>query len=136
MVCTGFGDLVLELVGGLDLEVLSVGSKDGPGSLLNLGPLGGLHLNVFLAYWGLVRAVAPASCCSRSNSSFSALTVCTSTAILLDLVRLFLKLKVTVHVLGNVVVSVLLPVIVLLRFGACSHLVSLPSRSVLMISRI
>jgi hypothetical protein len=31
-----------------------------------------------------------------------------------------------VHVLGNIVVSVLLPVIELLRSGACSHLVSFP----------
>ena len=32
----------------------------------------------------------------------------------------------TVHLLGNVVVSVLLPVVELLRSGVCSHLVSLP----------
>ena len=32
----------------------------------------------------------------------------------------------TVHVLRNLVVSVLLPVVELLRSGACSHLVSLP----------
>ena len=31
---------------------------------------------------------------------------------------------VTVHVLGNVVVSVPLPIVKLLKFGACSHLVS------------
>jgi hypothetical protein len=33
---------------------------------------------------------------------------------------------VTVHLLGNVVVSVLLPVVEFLRSGACSHLVILP----------
>ena len=33
---------------------------------------------------------------------------------------------VTVHVLGNVVVSVTLPVVELLRSGACCHLVRLP----------
>jgi hypothetical protein len=49
----------------------------------------------------------------------------TSTAILLDLARLFLKPMVTMHVLGNVVVSVPLPIVELLKFGACRHLVSL-----------
>jgi hypothetical protein len=39
-----------------------------------------------------------------------ALTMYTSTAIFLDLARLFLKLMVMVQVLGNVVVSFLLPI--------------------------
>jgi hypothetical protein len=51
--------------------------------------------------------------------------VCTTAAILLDLSQLFLKLKVAVHVLGNVVVSVLLSVTILLRSCACSQLVNL-----------
>jgi hypothetical protein len=42
MVCTSFGDLVLELVVVLGLEVLSVGSKDELVTRLNLGLLGGL----------------------------------------------------------------------------------------------
>ena len=42
MVCTSFGDLVLELVVVLDLEVLSVGSKDELVTCHNLGLLGGL----------------------------------------------------------------------------------------------
>jgi hypothetical protein len=49
----------------------------------------------------------------------------TSTSILLDLARLFLKPMVTVHVLGNVVVSVPLSIVELLKFGTFSHLVSL-----------
>ena len=44
--------MLLELVGGLDLEVLSVGSKDGPGGLLKLGLPVGLHLNVVLGFGG------------------------------------------------------------------------------------
>jgi hypothetical protein len=39
---------------------------------------------------------------------------------------MFLGLEMAVHVLGNVVVSVLLPVVELLRSGVCSHLVRLP----------
>jgi hypothetical protein len=42
MFCTSFGDLVLELVGGHDLEILSVGCKDELVNRLNLGLLGGL----------------------------------------------------------------------------------------------
>jgi hypothetical protein len=83
-------------------------------------------INSFLVYRGLVRAVVLASYCSRSSSSYSALSVCTSTPILLDLAQMFLELEVTVHLLRNVVVSVLLPVVELLRSGVCSHLVSLP----------
>jgi hypothetical protein len=49
----------------------------------------------------------------------------TSAAILLDLARLFLDLMMTVQVSGNVVVSVPLPVVELLEFGTCSHLVKL-----------
>ena len=45
-------EMLLELVGGLDLEVLSVGSEDGPGGLLKLGLLVGLHLNVVLGLGG------------------------------------------------------------------------------------
>ena len=52
MVCTGSGDLFLEFVGGLDLEVLSVGSEDSPGSLLKLALPVGLHLNVVLGFGG------------------------------------------------------------------------------------
>ena len=44
--------LFLELVGGLDLEGLSVGSKGGLGSLLNLGLLGSVHVNVVLGVFG------------------------------------------------------------------------------------
>jgi hypothetical protein len=64
--------------------------------------------------------------CSKSRSSYSALSVCTSTTILLDLARMFSELEMTVHVLRSLVVSVLLPVVELLRSGACGHLVSLP----------
>jgi hypothetical protein len=42
VVCAYLGNLVLELVGVLDLEVLSVGSKDDLVNRLNLGLLGGL----------------------------------------------------------------------------------------------
>jgi hypothetical protein len=42
MVCTSFGDLVLEIVVVLDLEVLSVGGKDELVTRRNLGLLGGL----------------------------------------------------------------------------------------------
>jgi hypothetical protein len=42
MVCAYLGDLVLELVGVIDLEVLSVGSKDDLVNRLNLGLLGSL----------------------------------------------------------------------------------------------
>jgi hypothetical protein len=52
MVGADLGDFVLELVGGLDLEGPSVGSKYGLGSLLNLGLLGGLHVNVVLGNIG------------------------------------------------------------------------------------
>ena len=45
-------EMLLELVGGLDLEVLSVGSEDGPGGLLKLGLPVGLHLNVVLGFGG------------------------------------------------------------------------------------
>jgi hypothetical protein len=83
-------------------------------------------INSFLVYRGLVRAVVLDSYRSNSSSSYSALSVCTSTAILLDLAHMFLELEMTVHVLGNVVVSVLLLVVDLLRSGAYSHLVSLP----------
>ena len=38
---------------------------------------------------------------------------------------MFLKLMVMVHTLGNVVVSVPLPVVKLLKLGTCNHLVSL-----------
>jgi hypothetical protein len=44
--------LFLELVGGLGLEGLSVGSKGCPGSLLNLGILGDVHFNVILCVFG------------------------------------------------------------------------------------
>jgi hypothetical protein len=64
MICANLGDLVLELVGGLDLEVLSVGSKDGPGSCLNLGLLAVSTSTSFLVFWGSVRAVVSASCYS------------------------------------------------------------------------
>jgi hypothetical protein len=83
-------------------------------------------INAFLVYRGLVRAVALVSYCFRSSSSYLALSVCTSTTILLDLAQMFLELEMAVHVLGNVVVSVLLLVVELLRSGVCSHLVSLP----------
>ena len=83
-------------------------------------------INAFLVYRGLVRAVALVSYCSKSGSSYSALSVCTSTTILLDLAQMFLELEMTVHVLRNVVVNVLLPVVGLLRSGTCSHLVSPP----------
>jgi hypothetical protein len=83
-------------------------------------------VNLFLVYRGLVRAVALGYCCSTSSSSYSALSVRTSTTILLDLAQMFLELEMTVHVLRDVVVSVLLPVVRLLRSGACSHLVSPP----------
>jgi hypothetical protein len=43
-----FGDFVPELVGDLNLEGPSVGGKFGLGSLLNLGLLGGLHVNFVL----------------------------------------------------------------------------------------
>jgi hypothetical protein len=66
-----------------------------------------------------------ASCCYTMISSVSALSMHTSAAILLDLARLFLDLMVTVQVSGNVAVSVLLPIVELLEFGTCSHLVSL-----------
>ena len=45
MVGADLGDFVLELVGGLDLEGLSVCSKDGLGSLLNLGLSVSLHVS-------------------------------------------------------------------------------------------
>jgi hypothetical protein len=41
-----------ELVGGLNLDGLSVGSKGGLCNLLNLGLLGGVHVNVVLGVWG------------------------------------------------------------------------------------
>jgi hypothetical protein len=44
--------LFLKLVGGLNLEGHSVGSKDGLGHLPNLGPLGGHHVNVVLGVQG------------------------------------------------------------------------------------
>jgi hypothetical protein len=44
--------LFLKLVGSLDLEGLSVASKGGLGSLLNLGLLGGVNVNVILSVWG------------------------------------------------------------------------------------
>jgi hypothetical protein len=77
-------------------------------------------------YRGLVREAALGYCCSTLSSSYSALSVHTSTTILLDLAQMFLELEMTVHVLGNVVVSVLLLIVELLRSVACSHLVSLP----------
>jgi hypothetical protein len=83
-------------------------------------------VNSFLVYRGLVRAVALGYYCSKSSSSYSALSVCTSTTILLDLAQMFSELEMTVHVLRSLVVSVLLPVVELLRSGACGHLVSLP----------
>jgi hypothetical protein len=83
-------------------------------------------VNSFLVYRGLVRAVALGYYYSKSSSSYSALSVCTSTTILLDLAQIFLELEMTVHVLRDVVVSVLLPVVELLRSGTCSHLVSHP----------
>jgi hypothetical protein len=83
-------------------------------------------INSFLVYRGLVRAVVLVYYCSKSSSSYLALSVCTSTTILLDLAQMFLELEMTVHVLGNVVVNVLLLVVELPRSGACSHLVSLP----------
>ena len=83
-------------------------------------------VNSFLVYRGLVRAVALGYYCSKSSSSYSALSVCTSTTILLDLAQMFLELEMTVHVLRYPVVSVLLPVVESLRSGVCSHLVSLP----------
>jgi hypothetical protein len=58
-------------------------------------------------------------------SSVSALSMHTSAAILLDLARLFLDLMVMMQVLGNIIVSVLLPIVELLEFGTCSHPVSL-----------
>jgi hypothetical protein len=91
MVCANLGDLVLELVGGLDLEVLSVGSKDGLGSRLNLGLLGGLHVNIVLGVLGVSEG---------SGACF---------------------LLLHVKLLG----LVLLPNVKFLKFGACSHLVSL-----------
>jgi hypothetical protein len=45
-------DRLLELVGGLDLEILSVGSEDNPGSLLKPALPVGLHLNVVLGLGG------------------------------------------------------------------------------------
>ena len=66
--------LVLELVGGLNLEGHSVGINDGLGHLLNLGPLGGHHVNVVLGVWEPVRAVVPVSYCSTLNSLISAST--------------------------------------------------------------
>ena len=42
MVGADSSNLILELVGGLDLEVLSVGGKDELVTRLNLGLLGGL----------------------------------------------------------------------------------------------
>jgi hypothetical protein len=83
-------------------------------------------VNSFLVYRGLVRAVALGYYYFKSRFSYSALSVCTSTTILLDLAQMFLELEMTVHMLRNLVVSVLLPVVELLRSGACSHLVSLP----------
>jgi hypothetical protein len=52
MVGADLGDFGLEIVGGHDLEGLIVGGKDGLGSLLNLGLLGGLHVNVVLGVLG------------------------------------------------------------------------------------
>ena len=114
-------NLVLELVGVLDLEVLSVGGKDELVTRLNLGLLGGLPRQLVLGVQG-----AGEGSSARSSSSYSALSVCTSTTILLDLARMFLELEMTVHVLRDLVVSALLPVVELLRSGVCSHLVSLP----------
>ena len=52
MVCTSFGDLVLELVVVLELEVLSVGGKDELVTRLNLGLLGGLPHQLVLGVQG------------------------------------------------------------------------------------
>ena len=52
MVCTVFGDLGLELVVVLDLEVLSVGGKDELVTRLNLGLLGGLPRQLVLGVQG------------------------------------------------------------------------------------
>jgi hypothetical protein len=77
--------LFLELVGGPSLEGHGVGIKDGLGHLPNLGPSDDVHLNVVLGFRGLVRAVFSASCCSTLNSSISASTLYTSTAVFLEL---------------------------------------------------
>jgi hypothetical protein len=93
-------NLFLELVGGLGLEGHSVGIKDGLGHLPNLGPFNDVHFNVVLGVFrGLVGAVASASCCSTLNSSISASTLCTFTAVFLELAPLFLViLRLMTHV--------------------------------------
>ena len=54
---------------------------------------------LFLVLLGLVRAVASASYCSTLNSSISASTLCTFTAIFLELAPLFLViLRLMTHV--------------------------------------
>jgi hypothetical protein len=103
IICTSFGDLVLELVVVLGLEVLSVGGKDEIVTRLNLGLLGGLPHQRVLSVLGAGEG---------SGAIFLLLQV-TLLVISshhvhhhgnpLGLVAVFLKLKVAVHVLGNVV---------------------------------
>jgi hypothetical protein len=54
MIGAVLGSFVFELAGGLDLEGLSVGSEDGLGHLLNLGLLGGFHVNIILGVLGAI----------------------------------------------------------------------------------
>jgi hypothetical protein len=115
-----------ELVVVLELEIPVLAARMNLSHVSTWVFLSVFLINSFLVYRGLVRAVVLASYCSKLSSSYSALSVCTSTTILLDLAQMFLKLEVTVHLLGNVFVSVLFPVVEPLRSGACSHLVSLP----------
>ena len=92
-------NLFLELVGGLGLEVHSVGIKAGLGHLPNLGPLGDVHFNVVLGFRGLVRAVFSAFCFSTLSSSITASTLYTSTAVFLELAQLCLVvLRLLTHV--------------------------------------
>jgi hypothetical protein len=62
--------LFLELVGVLDLEVLSVGGKVNLSHVSTWVFLAVFLVNSFLVYRGLVRAVALGYYCSKSCSSY------------------------------------------------------------------